>query len=102
MNDPRVNTLYADLSGLPPIMIYYGAHDLLADEAVEFGTRAKNFGIDVSLHSLPEGQHNFIFGAGRVPEVDQAISEMGRWLRSRLGLTAMHVQAPHMRRTTRH
>ena len=37
----------------------------------------------VSLHCLPEGQHNFIFG-GRVPEVDKAIDDMGRWLRSKL------------------
>jgi epsilon-lactone hydrolase len=90
MNDPRVNPLYADLSGLPPIMVYYGAYDMLAGEAIEFGTRAKSFGLDVSLHSLPEGQHNFIFGAGRVPEVDQAILEMARWLRFKLGLPAMH------------
>jgi monoterpene epsilon-lactone hydrolase len=51
---------------------------------------AKSFGLDVSLHSLPEGQHNFIFGAGRVPEVDQAILEMARWLRFKLGLSAIH------------
>ena len=90
MNDPRVNPLYADLSRLPPIMVYYGAHDLLAGEAIEFGTRAKRFGLDVSLHSLPDGQHNFIFGAGRVPEVDEAIGEMARWLRLKLGLSAVH------------
>ena len=59
------------------VRIYCGAHDLLAGEAVEFGTHAKSFGLDVSLHCLPEGQHNFIFGAGRVPEVDQAT---WRWL----------------------
>ena len=90
LNDPRVNLLYADLSGLPPIMVYYGAHDVLAGEAIEFGRRAKSFGLDVSLHSLPEGQHNFIFGAGRVPEVDQAILEMAQWLRSKLSLAATH------------
>jgi hypothetical protein len=28
------------------------------------GPRAST--IDVSVHSLPEGRHNFIFGAGRV------------------------------------
>jgi epsilon-lactone hydrolase len=88
-NDPRVCMLYADLSGLPPIMVYYGAHDVLAGEAIEFAKRAKDSGVDVSLRSLPEGQHNFILGAGRVPEVDQAIEEMGRWLRSKLGLAAM-------------
>ena len=81
--------LYADLTGLPPIMVYYGAHEVLAGEAVEFAKRAKDAGVDVSLRSLPEGQHNFIWGAGRVPEVDQAIEEIGVWLRSKLALTAL-------------
>jgi monoterpene epsilon-lactone hydrolase len=88
-NDRRVNMLYADLTGLPPIMVYYGAHEMLAGEAVEFAKRAKDAGVDVSLRSLPEGQHNFIWGAGRVPEADQAIEEIGGWLRSRLGLAAL-------------
>jgi acetyl esterase/lipase len=87
-NDPLVNMLYADLSGLPPIMVYYGAYEMLVGEAIEFAKRAKDVGVDVSLHALPEGQHNFIFGAGRVPEVDQAIGEIARWLRSKLGLAA--------------
>ena len=88
-NDPRVNMFYADLSGLPPMMVYYGAHDILAGEAVEFAERAKDAGVDVSLHSLPEGQHNFILGAGRVPEVDEAIAEISEWLRSKLGLARL-------------
>jgi epsilon-lactone hydrolase len=87
--DPRVNLLYADLTGLPPIMVYYGAHEILAGEAVEFAKRAKDAGLDVNLHSLPEGQHDFIWGAGRVPEADQAIEEIGLWLRSKLGQAAL-------------
>ena len=85
-NDPRVNLLYADLTGLPPIQVYYGDYELFAGEAPEFATRAKDAGVDVSLRSVAEGQHNFILGAGRVPEVDQAIQEMGQWLRSKLGV----------------
>jgi acetyl esterase/lipase len=87
-NDPRVNLLYADLTGLPPIQVYYGDHELFVGEAIEFANRAKNAGVDVSLRSVPEGQHNFILGAGRVPEVDHAIEEMGQWLRSKLGLAS--------------
>jgi acetyl esterase/lipase len=88
-DDPRVNMLYADLTSLPPIKVYYGAYEMLAGEAIEFARRAKDAGVEVSLHSLPEGQHNFILGAGRVPEVNEAIEEMGRWLRSKLGLAAL-------------
>ena len=87
-NDPRVNMLYADLTGLPPIMIYYGDYEIPAGDAVEFAKRAKDAGVDVTLRSLPEGQHNFILGAGRVPEVDEAIEEIARWLRSKLGVAA--------------
>jgi len=59
--------------------------------AVELAKRAEAAGVDVSLRSVRAGQHSFIMGAGRVPEVDQAIQEMGRWLRSRLGLAASAV-----------
>ena len=83
-NDPRVNLLYADLAGLPPIQVCYGDHELFLGEIIEFAKRAKDAGVDVSLHLFPEGQHNFILGGGRVPEVDEAIQQMGQWLNSKL------------------
>jgi epsilon-lactone hydrolase len=88
-NDARVNLLEADLSGLPPTAIYYGANELLAGEATELAQRAQAAGNDVVLRSVPAGQHSFIVAAGRVPEVDQAITEMGGWLRSKLGLAEL-------------
>jgi acetyl esterase/lipase len=87
-SDPRVNLLHADLTGLPPIQVYYGDFELFAGEAIDFAKRARDAGVDVSVHSVPEGQHNFILGAGRVPEVDQAIAEMGQWLRTKLSLAS--------------
>jgi monoterpene epsilon-lactone hydrolase len=83
-NDPRVNLLEVDLRGLPPIAVFYGTHKLLADEAVRFALRAQAAGNDQQLQPVEGGQHSFIMGAGRVPEVDHAITEMGKWLRRRL------------------
>jgi len=57
-----------------------------AGEAIEFAKRAKDAGVECHLRPLPEGSTIFILGAGRVPEVDKAIEEIGRWLRSKLGL----------------
>ena len=85
-NDPRVNLLAADLTGLPPIAVFYGDYDLLAGDASPFARRAEAAGNDVLLCSVIEGQHSFIMGAGRVPEVDEAIDAMGIWLRQKLGL----------------
>ncbi len=84
--DPQVNLLNSELSGLPPIALFYGEDELLASEASEFGRRAEHAGNDVTVTGVEAGQHSFIIGAGWVPEVDQAIIEMGSWLRSRLGL----------------
>ncbi|OBI12633.1 alpha/beta hydrolase [Mycobacterium sp. E2327] len=84
--DPQVHLLGADLSGLPPTAVYYGEYELLASDAIAFARRAKEAGNDVLVRRVDEGQHSFIMGAGRVDEVDRAIAEMGRWLRSVLGL----------------
>jgi acetyl esterase/lipase len=87
VDDPRVNMIYADLTGLPPINVYYGYQEVLVDESIEFAERAKAAGVEVSLRSVPGGQHSFILGGGRVPEVDEAIAGMGRWLRAKFGST---------------
>jgi monoterpene epsilon-lactone hydrolase len=84
--DPQVNLLEATLSDLPPIAVYYGEHELLASDAIAFSARAKEAGNAVAVRQVDEGQHSFIMGAGRVPEVDQAVEEMGSWLRAILGL----------------
>ena len=86
-NDPRIDLLHADLTGLPPINIHYGTAELLVGEIIEFAHRAKAAGVDTSLHGVPNGQHLWLLGAGNIPETDTAIAEIGRWLRAKLALT---------------
>ena len=83
-DDPRVNLLHADLTGLPPVNISYGADELLVGEITEFARRAEAAGLDTSLHGVPGGQHLWLLGAGKVPETDAAVAKLGRWLRSKL------------------
>jgi acetyl esterase/lipase len=85
VTDPRINLAQADPAGLPPTMIFYGEYEILVDDANQFAERASAAGVDLELRSLPEGQHNFFLGAGRVPEIDAAVAEMGAWLRSKIG-----------------
>jgi monoterpene epsilon-lactone hydrolase len=83
--DPRVHLLAADLSGLPPIAVFWGSEEILAGEDAEFARRVEAAGNDVLAREVEGGQHSFIIGAGWVPEVDEAIAEIGKWLRSNLG-----------------
>lgn len=83
--DPTISLNQADLTGLPPTQVHYGQYETLADDGAQLAQRLADFKITTEVHPMPEGQHSFILGAGRVPEVDQAIQQMGHWLRTHLG-----------------
>ncbi|MGW0947890.1 alpha/beta hydrolase fold domain-containing protein [Streptomyces sp. NPDC002623] len=83
--DPLFSLANADLTGLPPTVVHYGEYETLADDGAQLGRRLADFKVISEVHPLPEGQHSFVLGAGRVPEVDQAIRQMGQWLREHLG-----------------
>ncbi|MFF6787098.1 alpha/beta hydrolase fold domain-containing protein [Streptomyces sp. NPDC012510] len=83
--DPKISLVNADLTGLPPTIVLYGEYETLADDGAQLGRRLEDFKVTSEVHPLPEGQHSFVLGAGRVPEVDEAIQRMGQWLRKHLG-----------------
>jgi epsilon-lactone hydrolase len=84
--DPRVNPLYADLSGLGPVCIQAGGDETLADDARLLDSHARKAGVEVRLDIFPGMLHTFQMAAGRAPEADDAISQMASWVRPRLGL----------------
>ncbi|MFF7648146.1 alpha/beta hydrolase fold domain-containing protein [Streptomyces canus] len=77
--DPRISLVHADLTGLPPTIVHYGAYETLADDGAQLAQRLADFKVTSEVHAMPEGQHSLILGAGRVPEVDRAIQQMGQW-----------------------
>ena len=84
--DPRVNPLYADLSGLGPLYIQAGGDETLADDARLLYEHAAKAGVDARLDIVPGMLHTFQMAAGRAPEADDAIRELAGWVRPRLGL----------------
>ncbi len=82
---PEISIAHADLTGLPPTTVHYGEYETLADDGAEPGRRLADFKVTSEVHPMPEGQHSFVLGAGRVPGVDRAIRQMGQWLREHLG-----------------
>ena len=84
--DPYASPLFADLSGLPPLYIQVGEHEVFFDDAMRLATRARASGGDVQLDAFPGMWHAFQLYAGNVPEADEAISRFGQYLRARLGV----------------
>lgn len=85
-HDPLASPLYADLAGLPPILIQTGGDDVLLDDSRRFLELATKAGTEVALEVSPGQQHVFHFLAGVAPEADDAIVRAGEWLRGKLGL----------------
>ena len=82
--DPLVSPLFGDLSGLPPLFIQVGRHDLLYSEAVVLAKKAKQAGVETVLDEWPEMIHFFPFFAQDFPEAREAIQKAGIFLGEKL------------------
>jgi acetyl esterase/lipase len=86
--DPLISPLYADLSGLPPILIQVGDAEVLRDDSTQFAARAKVAGVDVTLEVWDEMIHVFQFFAPILPEGTEAIARIGVYIKSHVGAAA--------------
>jgi epsilon-lactone hydrolase len=80
---PYASPLYADLHGLPPILIQVGDAEVILDDSTRFAAKARAAGVDVTLEVWPEMPHVWQAFAGLLPESDQAIQRIGSWLQAR-------------------
>jgi acetyl esterase/lipase len=81
---PLASPRYADLSGLPPLLIHVGDHEILLDDSTGLADQARSSGVDVELMVAPEMIHVWHLFAGNVPESDDALAAFAAWIRARL------------------
>jgi acetyl esterase/lipase len=78
---PYASPLYADLRGLPPMLIQAGDAEILRDDSTRFAAAARAAGVDVTLEIWNEMPHVWHAFAGLLPEADMAVEHIGAWLR---------------------
>ena len=88
--DPRVelaSPLFAeDLSGLPPLLIEVGEHEVLIDDATRLAEQVTAAGGEAALTVWPEMVHVFqAFPGPLIPESDLSIAAIGSFLDDHLG-----------------
>jgi acetyl esterase/lipase len=79
--DPLASPLYADLRGLPPLLIHVGADETLRDDATELATRARTAGVRVELTVWPAVPHVWQLFHPFVPEGRQSLASASAFLR---------------------
>jgi monoterpene epsilon-lactone hydrolase len=83
--DPLASPFYADLHGLPPLLIQVGDAELLLSDCESFTEKARGAQVDVTLEIIKQGQHVQQFIASLLPEGHQAIARIGQFVNGRLG-----------------
>lgn len=84
--EPLVSPVFADPTGLPPLLIHVGEAETLRDDAVRFAERAAKAGVDVTLEVWPEMIHVWHVLGTDVPESEAGVARIAEFIADRLGL----------------
>ncbi len=83
-DDPIVNPLVADLTGLPPLLIQTATGDLVLAESRHLAERALAHGVDASIEVYAADTHVFHVFWPFLPEAADALQHAGEFIRARL------------------
>src|SRR6201994_4138492 len=87
-----VSPLFADLSGLPSLIIQAGTHEVLLDDAIRLAQRAITADVEVTLDITPGVPHVFQAYHAILDEATAALDRAGQLLSAHLA-AAEHVTA---------
>ncbi len=77
---PLASPSFADLHGLPPLLIQIGSYEVLLSDVELFAAQAKASGVAVTLQVWPHMQHEWQFAARFLPEGRRAIAQIGSFV----------------------
>lgn len=73
LRNPLISPLFADLRGLPPLLIQVGDDEILLDDSTRLAAAAEAAGVSVTLQVWPRLWHVWHLYAGLMPEADAAM-----------------------------
>jgi acetyl esterase/lipase len=80
--DPRCSAVFADLHGLPPLLIQVGENEILFDDATRIRDAAVAAGVETTFQPWPHGMHVWpVFISAGIPESALALEELARYFR---------------------
>ena len=79
-----ISPVFADLSGLPPLIIQAGSHEVLLDDAVRLARQAAISDVEVTLEITPRMPHVFQGFSAMLDEAAAALDRAGQLLSTHL------------------
>jgi acetyl esterase/lipase len=84
----RMSAIFADLTGLPPLLVQVGGNEILLDDATRLAARAATSGVRVTLEVTPDVPHVFVAFAALLDEAGAALDSAARFIRAALDSAA--------------
>lgn len=75
-NDPRLSPVFADLTGLPPMLIQLGGDEVFLDDGMALGRKAADNTVPVTLTIYPTLSHDFALVAPNLEQSRQSLLEI--------------------------
>ena len=82
---PLASPYYADLSGLPPLLVQVGTAEVLLDDSLRLADKAKAAGVDVTLEVWDDMPHVWQAFVSFLPEARQSLDSCGDFVRKHTG-----------------
>ncbi|QIY72457.1 alpha/beta hydrolase [Streptomyces sp. RLB1-33] len=79
---PLASPVHADLTGLAPLLIQVGSHEILLDDAVRLAARAAEHDVAVELQVWPQVPHVFQGFAALLDDADAALTSAAAFTRA--------------------
>ena len=80
---PLASPLFADLAGLPAMLVHVGSTEILLSDAQRLVENVQNAGGEIALDVWPKMPHVFQLFSGRIPEGKVAIEQLGQFIQNR-------------------
>lgn len=81
---PQVSPVFAELKGLPPLLIQVGAAEPFYDDSIQLEAAAKASGIESTLEIWPEMIHVWHYFHPMLTEGRQAIARIGEFVKDKI------------------
>ncbi|MEX6503326.1 alpha/beta hydrolase [Pseudomonas zhanjiangensis] len=82
-SDPGLSPLFAELAGVPPLLLQVGEDELLLNDSLRLADKARRAGVTVRLERYPALWHVFQAHAGILQAADDALDRVAAFLRER-------------------
>ena len=86
-SDPRISPIFGELSGLPPLLIQVGSHEILLSDALRLAARAATADVAITLEVTPGVPHVFQGFAAVLDEGDAALDRASGFIKTQFAVT---------------